>query len=800
MASKLQSALLALALLSGDAKTLSGNRRLADRLDVAKIAEDAEEGKLSSRVLFKIDDDHRDDAAAVADKFERGHKAAGLDLHYQVECGKGAAASKETFEALMKFLDSDDQQGVALVEPEYNEELLWTPNDPSLSTQDHYPAIMLEQATPGEICGNGIDDDNNGYVDDCHGYNHADDTGTDLLGNHWHGSHCGGTIAADSNNGVGVAGVAGGDGSANSGAKLMISVTLPPGYVAQSILDAIDYYNAVNGIVVFAAGNSNSESDYYPGFYSGTVAVSAVEDNGVRASFSNYGDWIEISAPGVSVYSTMMGTSYGYASGTSMACPHIAGVLALGKSFSPTIANDVLLDCLYTTAMDIDPDNGAYAGKLGAGMVDAAHFMECVHESADEPPVETRKPTAKPTPGNDKPCCVDRSGECEHMWWNGHLQTQDKCEAFHDGLCEWICDDDEPRKPTAKPTPIDDEPRKPTAKPTPIDDEPRKPTAKPTPGNEKPCCVDPTGECQHMWWNGQLQTQDKCEAFHDGLCDWICDDDEPRKPTAKPTPIDDEPRKPTAKPTPIDDEPRKPTAKPTPGNEKPCCVDPSGECQHQWFDGFLQTQDRCEAYHGGDLCTWICDDDEWQHDDDDDDDSAYSYSYSYDFDDDWLEPTAAPSPMPTKKTPKPTSRPTEKPTPKPTSRPTEKPTPKPTSRPTLKPTPNPTPKPTLKPFPPVKDVKLTMHRKVGKFAVASWTYEDGDASQFVVEFQTQADETWKRVDEARVYFDEKDERFYQIIMAPCNTKAKVRVKTSSDPDGATPWVYSNVRKMKCWNR
>jgi hypothetical protein len=473
--------------------------------------------------------------------------------------------------------------------------------------------------------------------------------------------------------------------------------------VSQAILDAIDYYNAVNGIVVFAAGNSNSELDYYPGFYSATVAVSAVEDNGVRASFSNYGDWIEISAPGVSVYSTMMGTSYGYASGTSMACPHIAGVLALGKSFSPTIANDVLLDCLYNTAMDIDPDNGAYAGKLGAGMVDAVHFMECVHESADEPPLETRKPTAKPTPGNDKPCCVDRSGECEHMWWNGQLQTQDKCEAFHDGLCEWICDDDEPRKPTAKPTPIDDEPRK-------------------------------------------------------------------------------------------------PTAKPTPGNEKPCCVDPSGECQHQWFDGFLQTQDRCEAYHGGDLCTWICDDDEWQHDDDDDDDSAYSYSYSYDFDDDWLEPTAAPSPMPTKKTPKPTSRPTEKPTPKPTSRPTEKPTPKPTSRPTLKPTPNPTPKPTLKPFPPVKDVQLTMHRKVGKFAVASWTYEDGDASQFVVEFQTQADETWKRVDEARVYFDEKDERFYQIIMAPCNTKAKVRVKTSSDPDGATPWVYSNVRKMKCWNR
>merc|ERR1719482_2539716 len=167
---------------------------------------------------------------------------------------------------------------------------------------------------------------------------------------------------------------------------------------------------------------------------------------------------------------------------------------------------------MYSTAMDIDGSNGAYAGKLGAGMVDAVHFMECVHESADEPPQEPRKPTAKPTPiddeprkptakptpGSDKPCCVDPTGECQHMWWNGQLQTQDRCEAFHDGLCEWICDDDEPRKPTAKPTP----------------------------GNEKPCCVDPSGECQHQWFNGFLQTQDRCEAFHDGLCEWICDDDE----------------------------------------------------------------------------------------------------------------------------------------------------------------------------------------------------------------------------------------------------------------------------------
>ena len=274
----LHSALVALALTtSADA---ARNRRLQDNLDVPKLYEDAEEGMLSSRVLFKIDEAHRGDAAAVADKvasilecdaaparvfreggkFEAAHKAAGLDLHYQVECGKGAAdhtaASKETFAALMKFLDSDDHDGVALVEPEYDESLSWTPDDPSLPTQTHYDAIGMAAAwdvtkgsadvvvqvldtgidmshpdlqmniwrNEGEICGDGVDNDGNGYVDDCHGYNHADDTGTDLIGNHWHGSHCGGTIAADNNNGLGVAGVAGGDGSADSGAKLMISV------------------------------------------------------------------------------------------------------------------------------------------------------------------------------------------------------------------------------------------------------------------------------------------------------------------------------------------------------------------------------------------------------------------------------------------------------------------------------------------------------------------------------------------------------------------------------------------------
>ncbi|EGB02278.1 hypothetical protein AURANDRAFT_35399, partial [Aureococcus anophagefferens] len=102
-----------------------------------------------------------------------------------------------------------------------------------------------------------------------------------------------------------------------------------PDVYEQAVLDAIDYYDAAGGIVVFAAGNDNSASCYYPGCYGAVVGVAAVSDDGARASFSNYGDWIDISAPGVNVYSTITGDTYGHASGTSMACPHTAGVLAL---------------------------------------------------------------------------------------------------------------------------------------------------------------------------------------------------------------------------------------------------------------------------------------------------------------------------------------------------------------------------------------------------------------------------------------------------------------------------------------
>ena len=484
---------LALALSAAPASALSsGSRRLRDSVDLPKLYEASGKGQLGTKIHYKLDaaaaaasgaDAVAGEVASKLDcdktpsrifraagKHEAAHKAAGLDLWYEVKCAHEAGdkftISRDVMAKLEAYLDSDDHTGVQLIEPELEHATSWSPNDPELNQQPHYDTVKMQGAwdvtkglqdvvvqvldtgidmahpdlqmniwrNEGEICNNGIDDDNNGFVDDCHGYNHADDTGTDLLGNHWHGTHCGGTVAADSNNGVGVAGVAGGDGTPDSGVKLMISVGFgdtsvggfaealvygadngahvssnswgytAPGAYEQTVLDAIDYYNArvtaagvADGTVVFAAGNDASSGAYYPGFYDGTVAVAAVDTSMIAAGFTNYGSHIDISAPGVSVYSTMTGDGYGYASGTSMACPHVAGILALGKSVDFFASREKLLNCMTSTAMNIDPINGAKAGLLGAGNMDAEAFVGCVaNGTASAAPTVSFAPTTAP--------------------------------------------------------------------------------------------------------------------------------------------------------------------------------------------------------------------------------------------------------------------------------------------------------------------------------------------------------------------------------------------------------------------
>ncbi|AFZ01829.1 S8 family peptidase [Calothrix sp. PCC 6303] len=234
-----------------------------------------------------------------------------------------------------------------------------------------------------EIENNGVDDDGNGYVDDIYGWN-FDSNNNNTLDKDGHGTHVSGTIAAEKNN-KGLTGIAydakimsvkvlddEGSGSYDSiaggiryavdnGAKV-INMSLGGGASSKTLELAIEYASARGVIVVMAAGNSGGSSPINPASYANKygVAVGAVDRDGSLANFSNRAGSNQltyVTAPGVSIYSTLPNNNYASYSGTSMAAPHVAGVVALMLSANPNLSDGQVRQILAETSVSSSESN-----------------------------------------------------------------------------------------------------------------------------------------------------------------------------------------------------------------------------------------------------------------------------------------------------------------------------------------------------------------------------------------------------------------------------------------------------------
>ena len=275
---------------------------------------------------------------------------------------------------------------------------------------DHEDLVAKVWINPGEIPGNGIDDDNNGKMDDVHGWHFyhvwigsdfVSMEDADVRDDYGHGTHVSGIAAAATNNGIGIAGIAWGarimpvkvldqygNGwysdiaagivyAANNGARV-INLSLGGSSDSQTLRMAVDYARSRGALVIAATGNTGG-SVLYPAAYEPVLAVAATDSNDRRASFSSYGPQVDLAAPGVDIYSTWchpdtissfcLGTYYFAKSGTSMAAPHVSGVAALIWSRWPALASSEVISKLLDTAGDVGdvgPDPYTGWGRVNA--------------------------------------------------------------------------------------------------------------------------------------------------------------------------------------------------------------------------------------------------------------------------------------------------------------------------------------------------------------------------------------------------------------------------------------------------
>ncbi|MCB0338106.1 MAG: S8 family serine peptidase [Bdellovibrionales bacterium] len=244
---------------------------------------------------------------------------------------------------------------------------------------NHQDLVANLWTNEDEIPNNGIDDDQNGYVDDIHGANVITGSGNPS-DDHGHGTHVSGIVGAKGNNSLGVAGVnwnvklmgvkflgSSGSGTLYNAVKALdyarengaqiINASFGSPSQSEILRDAIQRLQDAGILLVVAAGNSGTNNDtkpQYPANYSfdNLLSVAAIDSKGKIASFSNFGNSVHIAAPGVGVASTYIGTQYALMSGTSMAAPMVTGLLALLKANQPSLSHVQLRDLILGSGVE----------------------------------------------------------------------------------------------------------------------------------------------------------------------------------------------------------------------------------------------------------------------------------------------------------------------------------------------------------------------------------------------------------------------------------------------------------------
>ena len=345
---------------------------------------------------------------------------------------------QEPYDALVLSKKLQKSGLIEFAEPKYINEIVETPNDPMISTQYHLDLIQAYDAwdelndseilisivdtgvqidhedlsdniyiNPGEDGTdengndkrtNGIDDDDNGYVDDFQGWDFSSDQfgeDNDPSPGNRHGTHVAGISAAVTNNGIGVAGV-------NPNAKILAVKCGPDlpfinsidsgyegilysGVIGAEIIncswggqgrseighETVKAVTELGALVVCATGNDASELIIYPAWFPECLSVSSTTPADRRSSFSNYHKDVDVSAPGSSINATVPGDDYASLNGTSMASPVVAGVAAMVKANNPNYTPQQLIAHIKATTDNIEANLGSQKGKMGKGRVNA---------------------------------------------------------------------------------------------------------------------------------------------------------------------------------------------------------------------------------------------------------------------------------------------------------------------------------------------------------------------------------------------------------------------------------------------